>query len=243
MRLTWNDPSNRQHESGVDRGVLYPATGAGLVWNGLLTVDESLGQVETTSLYYDGERYLQTLTAKDFSLHVEAYTYPDILDLNSELGFSYRTMISDGYSNEGFKLHLVYNALFLVGDISRSTLNAQSETAAFTWEVTTRPNILAGSLPSAHLVIDSRTTHPWVLSSVEELIYGSDTETPRLPKPQELMEIYEAGSILRITDHGDGTWTAEGPDEVVKLLDPSTFLIDWPSAVYIGSDTYTVSSM
>lgn len=243
MRLTWNDPSNRQHESGVDRGVLYPATGAGLVWNGLLTVDESLGQVETTSLYYEGERYLQTLTAKDFSLHVEAYTYPDVLDLQTELGFSYRTTISDGYSNVGFKLHLVYNAMFLVGDISRSTLNSESETAPFTWEVITRANILAGSLPSSHLVIDSRTTHPWVLSSVEELIYGSDSEPPKLPSPRELMEIYEAGSILRITDHGDGTWTADGPDSAIKMVSDTEFEITWPSAKFINTNTFQISSM
>lgn len=66
---------------------------------------------------------------------------------------------------------------------------------------------------------------------------------PRFPTLEELLDIFESGVILRITDHGDGTWTADGPDSAIQMLTESMFRITWPSAVYISADTYQISSL
>jgi hypothetical protein len=65
----------------------------------------------------------------------------------------------------------------------------------------------------------------------------------RLPDPQEIFDIFEANSILRVVDNGDGTFTVTGPDDAITMLDDTTFEIDWPSVVVIDSNTYEISSL
>jgi hypothetical protein len=81
------------------------------------------------------------------------------------------------------------------------------------------------------------------MEALEDVLYGTDDESPRLPSPEEVFEIFEENAILRIIDNGDGTWTAIGPDSAIEMLDSETFEITWPSAVYIDADTYTISSL
>jgi hypothetical protein len=59
----------------------------------------------------------------------------------------------------------------------------------------------------------------------------------------KVLEMFESGAILRIVDHGDGTWTATGPDEAIKMLSSTMFEITWPSAIYIDTETYKISSL
>ena len=75
------------------------------------------------------------------------------------------------------------------------------------------------------------------------MIYESSETSARLPEPQEIFDLFEDASILKITDHGDGSWTAEGPDEAIQMLDATSFEITWPSAVYLSSGTYRISSL
>ncbi len=82
-----------------------------------------------------------------------------------------------------------------------------------------------------------------MIQAIEDLLYGSASTAPRLPDPQEILDLFEEGAILKIIDHGDGTWTAIGPDDVVYMTDPDTFEINWPSVVYLDEDTYQVSSL
>lgn len=64
-----------------------------------------------------------------------------------------------------------------------------------------------------------------------------------MPGMLEVVAMFENASLLKITDHGDGSWTAEGPDEAIQMLSPTEFEITWPSAVYLSSDTYRISSL
>jgi hypothetical protein len=47
-------------------------------------------------------------------------------------------------------------------------------------------------------------------------------------------------TTLEVTDNGDGTWTATGPDDVVTLISETEFKITAPSVVI--PDTFTVSN-
>ena len=115
--LIWDDAGNRFYETGIDRGVVYPIDGAGdypvgSAWNGLIGVSENPSGAEPSPLYADNIKYLTLISAEEFALTVEAYTYPDafaLLDGSVEpqpgvllgqqpravFGFVYRTKVGN----------------------------------------------------------------------------------------------------------------------------------------------------
>jgi len=138
-----------------------------------------------------------------------------------------------------YRLHLVYNVLFSPEGFSHE----QSPVTSHSWGFTTLPIDIPGAKRSAHLIVETSIAYSWVIEILEDILYGTEGNAPRLPLPEEIVDIFETNAILQIIDNGDGTWTAIGPDSVVYLTDPDTFEISWPSAVYIDADSYTVSTL
>lgn len=147
---------------------------------------------------------------------------------------SYRTKHEDYY-----RIHLVYNVLVAPAHVSRE----QSATSPFEWAFSTLPIEFTDEKYTAHVMIDSSIAYPWTVEALEAVLYGDETTDARLPFPAELSTIIDANAILQIFDNGDGTWTAIGSDDVLTMLDSTTFQIDWTSAVYISADTYTVYTL
>ena len=239
-KLSWQTQSNR-YENGVDRGVFYLGSGAGQAWNGLTSVQESPSGTDRTTRYIDGIKVGQTQRSGEFSGVIEAFTYPEAFhdEVLSQrrakpFGLSYRTMHEDTY-----KIHVVYNVL--LGPSGK--VYDQEDPVPFSWDFTTKPVAVPEAKPAAHFVIETRLAYSWTVQALEDVLYGSDESVASLPDFAGILKIFEDNSILQIIDHGDGTWTAIGPDNVVSMLDATTFQIDWPSAVYISSDTYTVHSL
>jgi len=142
-------------------------------------------------------------------------------------------------NGESYKIHLVYNTKISPGNVSHK----QFEVDPFSWDFTSLPIKIFGERRSAHLIVDASKSYSSTMEDLEDVLYGSDTELPHLPLPEELLSIFESNAILRITDNGDGTWTADGPDEAIVMLDSTTFEITWPSAIYIDAVSYTISSL
>lgn len=241
----WGSPSTRSYETGIDRGVFYSNTGIAVPWNGLISVSEKSFGEEQAFIYIDGERRRNNVSLGSFEASIEAYTYPSEIESNQKFNFSYRTLIGTTLDSEkqDYKLHIVYNALATPTDKDYSTVNDSAEPLVFNWDISTTPLKLTNARASAHFVIDTRVAYPWALEAIEDILYGSDTTEAYLPSLGELLAIFEDSSILKITDHGDGTWTAEGSDEIIQMLDATTFQISWPSAVYINEETYQISSL
>lgn len=243
-RLSWDDLTQRNFEQGVDRGVFYSKVGIGYPWSGLISVDESTTDIGQSLIYIDGVGHQNQLKIGSFIATVSAITYPKEFEPYSaqtrfEFNFTYRTLQTNGH----YKIHLVYNALTAPITRNNSSINAGSDIEPFVWDLTTRSEIIQGARPSSHFVIDSRFVYPGVIAQIESLLYGDDIADPTMPTVSQLLEFFDAHAILRITDHGDGTWTAEGPDDVVKLLDATTFQIDWSSAIFTTEDAYTVRTL
>lgn len=237
-RLIWSD---KDYESGLDRGVFFPKSGFGEVWNGLISVDETTPTLRDQTRYRDGIKTVNKRSADSFSATVQAFTYPQsfpehelITKRRHPFGFSYRTKTESGY-----RTHLVYNAIAKLSNGNRT----QSSVAPFTFDITTRPEPIPGAKPSAHLVVDTDKAYSWAVADFEDVLYGSDTNFSRLPTPQEVFDIFEINSILRIIDNGDGTWTAVGPDSAIQMTDSTTFEITWPSAIMLDNISYTISSL
>lgn len=225
----------------MDRGVFYPQNSPGETWNGLTSVTESPSDADEQTRYRDGVKTQLLRRLEDFSGTIQAYTYPDsfyedvlMQRRRTYFGLSYRVQSDDGY-----KIHLIYNVKISPGSISHQ----QFEIELFEWDFTTKPVPVPGARFSAHLIIDTAKAYSWTMAAIEDVLYGSESEAARLPTPEELLEIFEINSILRIIDHGDGSFTAIGPDDVVQMLDSTTFQISWPSAIFIDADSYTLSSL
>lgn len=197
-KIVWDAIGERIYETGVDRGVLYPRSAAGIypegvAWNGLTNVTESPSGAEPTPLYADNIKYLNLMSAEEFEATIEAYTYPDefaVCDGSEELtpgvfigqqtrkefGLSYRTKIGNDTDGEGhgYKIHLIYGALAAPSEKGYQTINDSPEAITFSWSVTTTPVPVKDHKPSAQLTVDSTKVTPEKLAALEVILYGKD---------------------------------------------------------------------
>lgn len=136
-------------------------------------------------------------------------------------------------------IHLIYNVVFGPSP----TMYKQSETTPFRWPFSSTPREVPGAARTAQLIVNTAVAYPTTVVNLEDILYGTTETDPRLPEPQEVLDVFEENSILRIIDNGDGSWTAIGPDSVIVMLDATSFQITWPSAIYIDSETYRINSL
>lgn len=212
-KLVWDKTGERLYETGVDHGVLYPIQAGGVytkgvAWNGLTAVTESPSGAEASPIYADNIKYLNLMSAEEFSATIEAYTYPDEFaecdgsaavakgvfigqQARKVFGLSYRTVLgNDVESNAyGYKLHLIYGALAAPSEKGYTTINDSPEAISFSWEVSTTPVNVEGYKPTASLTIDSTKADPVKLAALEKILYGDTEVEPRLPLPDEVVSI------------------------------------------------------
>lgn len=254
VSLVWGKPGERLYETGIDRGVFYPRDGMGTPWNGLIAVSETPSGADVTVGYYDGENYLQQRSSESFSGQIKAYSYPKEFEeysghfdyrnrgLRKPFGLSYRTKVINDQSQESYKIHLVYNVLVSPSDQSYGSESNSVNAVDFSWDFVTLPEFLPEGEFSAHLVIDTAIAYPWAIEALESILYGSAANDSRMPSIFEVVDLFENASILKITDNGDGTWTADGPEEAFNIVG-DYFEITWKSAVYIDANRYKISSL
>lgn len=242
-RLVWGQGA-RPIDEGLDHGVLYSAEGVAS-WDGLVSVRENDDGSVGTEHYIDGVRTVITQQLGDFSATLEAFTYPDEFlaydgysddASNKRFGLSYRTPHGDGHH-----IHVVYNALARPQSRSWQSVAAQVNPNSFAWDISAVATVVPGASPTAHLMIDTNLT-PEVVPTVEGWLYGTDTEDPRLPTPNEFVELFESATVLRISYNPDGTWTATGPSEFVQVNLDGSFTITAPTALHLDSGFIEVRS-
>lgn len=244
MRISW-DGSNRPYDIGVSNGVLYPQNSPGVAWNGLTTVTEK-GDDTTSGLYLDGIRYRSRNVPSAFSGTIVAFTYPDEFEpYNGNIsGITAQPRQSFGFSyRSNRELHIVYNATAAPSNDQYSSINSSVTPISFSWSFTTVPVNIPAGRASAHLVVMLDYAQPGAVSDLEALLYGDDANDPSLPMPADVIAIFESYTTVTIVDNGDGTWTATGPDDVITMLSGTEFQINWPSAIFIDANTYTISSL
>lgn len=217
-KLVWDGTGERLFETGVDRGVLYPADTdgtykEGVVWNGLVNVTEKDTGGESNPQYADNIKYLNLISADEFEGTIEAFTYPDEFaecdgsaepeegvrigqQRRKKFGFSYRTLIGNDTegTDYGYKIHLVYGAQAEPSEKSRDTINDSPEASTLSWDLTTTPvPVNVGNLkPTAHITIDSTKVSPEALSELEEMLYGTEEGQPSLPLPAAVLDLFAA---------------------------------------------------
>ena len=209
MRIIWDKTGERLYETGTKNGVLYPqVAGAypkGVAWNGLTAVTESPSGAEATPLYADDIKYLNLMSVEEFGGTIEAYMYPDefaacngeanLVDgvtigqqNRQEFGFCYRTVLGNDTdkNDHGYKLHLIYGALAAPSEKGYATINDTPEPITMSWEFTTTPVAVTGHKPTASITIDSTKCDEAKLKALEDILYGTEDNEPRLPLPDEI---------------------------------------------------------
>lgn len=243
-KISWDESGSREYLAGVDRGVLYPDSGVGVPWNGLTSVTER-DDSSVIESYVDGRKLRQKTEPGSFSASLQAFTYPNEFSEHEKFSLSYRTLIGNDIEGleHGYKIHLVYNASVAPSSADYQTINEEISPMLFEWPIETEAITLSGVRPFSHLIVDSTIALPTTMAALEDILYGATGVDPSLPTPEELIDLFQDYSVLKITDHGDGSWTAEGPDSAISMLDATSFEITWPSAIFISSDSYKISSM
>ncbi len=216
-KIVWDQVGERFYETGVSKGVLYPAKdGAypkGVAWNGLTSVSENRSGAEPTALYADNIKYLNLMSTEEYGATIEAYTYPKEFaecdgskalvegvmvgqQPRKQFGFSYQTRIgndTDG-TEHGYKIHLVYGCLASPSEMQYDTINDSPEAATMSWEVSTTPVDVEGEdfKPTATLTISSLDVEADKLKKLEDALYGTEEKEAYLPLPKEVAEIFSA---------------------------------------------------
>jgi len=262
-RLSWDNAGEKLFETGLDRGVLYLYDGTGVCWNGLTDFNEG-DVIGLDSYVYDGLKTGYVSTPNGFAGSLSAYTYPeeflsyigistneDIsgLQIPNQLGrktfgLSYRTLVGDDVEGTdlGYKIHILYNLTAVADGIDYETLSDDIEAVEFSWSVLSTPEHLEGFKPTGHVIIDSRYLSEVRLAHLEDILYGTASAGPRLPALSDLLASVTDTYLVTITDNGDGSWTAEGPDNLVSMTDETTFSITSSGASVLDPDTYEITS-
>ena len=212
-KIVFDQSGERFYETGVKNGVLFVQNengeyGNGVAWNGLTAITESPSGAEATPLYADDIKYVELTSAEEFGATIEAYTYPEefeACDGSASLvegitigqqdrvpfGLCYKTVVgNDVRGNDlGYKLHLIYGAKAAPSERAFQTINDSPEAITFSWEITTTPVNVTGFKPTANLVIDSTKVDAAKLALIEEKLFGSDSEEPTLPLPDEIVAL------------------------------------------------------
>lgn len=211
-KLEWDKSGERLFETGVEKGVLYPAVNGaypkGVAWNGLISVTQSPSGAEASPFYADNRKYLNLMSNEDFAGSISAYMYPEEFEAcdgsaelapgvtigqqaRSTFGFAYVTKIgndTDGVDH-GYKIHLVYGALAAPSERNHSTVNESPEPLELSWDFSTTPVEVPGFKPTAHCEINSTKVDKTKLAALEAVLYGSESEEARLPLPAEVATI------------------------------------------------------
>ncbi len=185
--------------------------GKGVVWNGLTSVTLSPEGAEPSDIYADNIKYATIRSAETFGATIEAYTFPDEFyecdgsvvvakgivlhgQKRNQFGFSYRSRVindTNPDSDDTYKLHLIYGATASPSEQTTETINDSPDPGTFSWEIATTPIAVKGFKPVAHIEILSRNYPAAVMQKIEDILYGSETTDPRMPLPDELIEILE----------------------------------------------------
>ena len=211
-RLSWDPDGKRYFETGCDRGVLYPKAGtgygAGEAWDGLISVTKSPSGAEPTALWANNRKYGNLYSAEELGFSIEAYTYPTGFNQcngvkevapgvfvsqqkRTPFGMAYRNFV--GNDADGVKgayiITLIYGATAAPAEETDTTINDSPEAKTMSWECSTTPVEVTDCDPTSSLEIDSRTVDAAKLKELEDILYGTDTVAPRLPMPDEVIEL------------------------------------------------------
>lgn len=221
-KIVWDKTGERFYETGCDHGVLFPcetggAYGKGVAWNGLISVTESPSGAEASPIYADNIKYANLISNEEFGATIEAYTYPDEFaecdgsvaltagmyagqQSRKTFGLAYRTVYGNDVdlNDYGYKLHLIYGCVAAPSERAYNSINDSPEANTFSWEISTTPVDIATTIngktlkPTSILTFDSTKFSKEFMTKLEDMLYGTESDEPKLPLPDEILAFVNA---------------------------------------------------
>lgn len=218
VKLAWDQVGKRMYETGTDKGVLFVLdatgkSGEGVAWSGVQKVTQSPTGGEETALYADNIKYLSLFSAEVFEGTLEAYTYPsEFADCDGSkeaaaglrvgqqprkpFHFCYRSMQGNDVvgTSAGYKLHLLYNLKASPSERAHETINETPGAITFSWGLTSTPVAIEteGYLPTSVMEIDSLAAPADKLKALEDMLYGTESVTAKMPTPDEVIALFKS---------------------------------------------------
>ena len=213
-KIVWDESGKKYFETGVRNCVLYTLQDdggtdkwLGVAWNGITSISESPEGADLTDLYADDIKYASLRANETFGGTIEAYTYPDEFALcdgtaspvngvylgqqgRKKLALCYRTAVGSDTLDDldsAYKLHIIYGCSASPSEKSYETINDSPDAITFSWEFSSDPVNCAGYRPVSSIVIDSRTATAGNLTTLENLLYGTNATKPELPMPNTVI--------------------------------------------------------
>jgi hypothetical protein len=259
-RVTWSAVGERFYEAGIDRGVLY-VDDAGYAWSGLVSVDENPSGGEAQEYYLDGVKFLSFSGKEEFEATINAFFSPSAFDAcdgvgsvrpglfvtqqrRKSFGLTYRSKIGNdtvGLSY-GYKIHIIYNALAEPTQRRNTTEGSTANVQLLSWAVSTKAVPVPGMMRSAHLIVDTTQVPSYVVSLLEDILYGNDLNPPRLPDPDEIAALFDDDTPFTVTDLGSEEFEIEGSDLAVMELSSDVYQITADTVVALDGDRAQISS-
>jgi hypothetical protein len=213
--LTWDQVGQRIYETGTSKGVLFVqgtdgTYGAGVAWNGLVSVKQSNDGAEETPLYADNQKYLSLFSAENLKGSIDAFTYPKEFEPcdgsnvyapgiyvpqqnRTAFALVYSTIVGNDVQGNAYgeKLHVIYNARVSPAERAYSTVNDSPEALTFSWNFTTTPvDLTSIGLSSAAGVTFSKkevSANGW--KALTDKIYGTAAAASALPDLVSLINL------------------------------------------------------
>lgn len=270
--IAWNSPGEKTFYSGLHNGVLYTDNGSGIytghAWNGLISVDIGSTIADPKQVYQDGIPYASVPNNNAFSASITAYTYPDefekclgmyrVSPLNltfndqpqSDFRMSYVNYIGNDVEGPDahYQIHLLYNLVAVPGNLNHATNGSDTEAMELTFDISGIPEHTTYNNPTVHIIMDSRMLLPTIMNKVKGILYGTAITDPHLPGLQEFMDIVYGEPLLvieYITDPVLGNvWRATAPDDsgIIDMTSPTTFDIDWYTALPVDAESFRIET-
>lgn len=186
-------------------------------------------------------KYLNILSAEDFQITVEAFSYPapfkaclgrkpladGIIATGQQrqsFGFCYRTLVGNDSeaSDYSYKIHIVYGCFASPSEEANNTVTETAEPKTLSWTVTTTPERIEGFKPTSMIVLDGARYKKAglmnILRSIEDILYGTDETPPHLPSISEMLDLYMYESYLY---DSDGEPMLDSSDQKMRSFVPN----------------------
>lgn len=237
MKLVWDKTGEKEYETGVDHGVLYPFDAnnnsyeKGVAWNGLTSVQATPSGGEANPFYADNIKYLNLYSLEENGATIEAYMSPKEFDecdgtvevegtkglkakaqSRKTFGFTWRSLVgNDVDENAGYVLHILYGCKASPSERQYQTVNDSPEPITLSWEITT----IAPEMPVEGL----KNTALFEITSTD---FVTDGEKEML-------------SALEDKLYGTANTDPELPtiEELIGLLSGTSYKITWKAGDFI----------
>lgn len=196
--------------------------------------------------YYDGVPYRKRAHVNRLTGVLHVVTLPLIFHTESgpvsESPMARNKRFNMCYMEGSDKLHILYQISFDSVYGSHETINADNDRLQEYELEFSVGGLRQDKTNYSHVLLDFTETPTALKEQILDVVFGTPGNLARLPNPDKLLSMFEPHAIFVVVDHGDGTWTATGPDEYFTFGPNSYFEISTPTAHLFGTDKYTLSS-